>query len=99
MDYMDHSEIAGEGYSAEYFVKRFENAVKLCEEKGTTLYCGEYGVIDYASPEDTLQWFKDIHEAFEHFGIGRAAWSYKQMNFGLSDERLDGVREELIKYL
>ncbi|MBR1562300.1 MAG: cellulase family glycosylhydrolase [Ruminococcus sp.] len=99
MDYMDHSEIAGEGYSAEYFVKRFENAVKLCEEKGTTLYCGEYGVIDYASPEDTLQWFKDIHEAFEHFGIGRAAWSYKQMNFGLSDERLDCVREELIKYL
>ena len=99
MDYMDHSEIAGEGYSAEYFVKRFENAVKFCEEKGTTLYCGEYGVIDYASPEDTLQWFKDIHEAFEHFGIGRAAWSYKQMNFGLSDERLDGVREELIKYL
>ena len=99
MAYMDHTETAGEKYSAEYFIRRFEAAVKLCEERGTSLYCGEYGVIDIATPEDTLNWYKDINAAFEHFGIGRAAWSYKKMNFGLSDPHLVSVRDEIIKYL
>ena len=99
MKYMDHSEIAGEGYTADYFIKRFEGAVKLCEERNVSLYCGEYGVIDLASPEDTVAWYKDINAAFEKFGIGRAAWSYKEMNFGLADKRLDGVRDEILKYI
>ena len=37
--------------------------------------------------------------AFEKYGIGRAAWSYRQMDFGLSDARMDGVRAELVKVL
>ena len=64
--------------------------------KNVPLYCGEYGVIDCASPEDALEWFRMIHEAFEHYGIGRAAWSYRQMDFGLSDPRMDDVRAELL---
>ena len=40
-----------------------------------------------------------IHTAFEKYGIGRAAWSYRQMDFGLSDARMDGVRAELVKVL
>lgn len=99
MAYMDHTAVAGEKYSAEYFIRRLEAAVRLCEERDTALYCGEYGVIDIASAEDTLNWYKDINAAFEHFGIGRAAWSYKRMNFGISDPHLDSVRDELIKYL
>lgn len=35
----------------------------------------------------------------EAHNIPRAAWSYKEMDFGLSDARMDGVREELLKYL
>ena len=57
------------------------------------------GVIENASPEDTLSWYKAISAVFSAHGIGRAAWSYRRMNFGLSDERLDGVRDELIKCL
>ena len=63
------------------------------------LYCGEYGVIDRATPEDTVAWYRMIHEAFEHYGIGRAAWSYRQMDFGLSDERLKGVLPQLLPLL
>ena len=65
----------------------------------TELYCGEYGVIDVVSPEDTVKWYKAIHRVLDNYGIARSAWSYKEMDFGLSEERLDGVRNELLWYL
>lgn len=87
------------GVSAEAFTNKFKEAFKKAEENGTVLYCGEYGVIDRVSPQDTLSWFKDINAAFNEYGISRCAWSYKEMDFGLSDERLKGVIDELIKHL
>lgn len=83
----------------EYFEKLFAEAMEKARENGTELYCGEYGVIDRAEPEDALKWFKVINSVFERCGIARAAWSYKEMDFGLSDSRMDRVREELIRYL
>ncbi len=87
------------GASAEYFEKMFTDALKKAKEENTSLYCGEYGVIDVAKPEDAVSWFKTINSVFEKYGIARAAWSYRQMDFGISDERMDGVRDELLKYL
>lgn len=85
--------------SAAYFEDFMAEAAAAAERHGVPLYCGEYGVIDRASPEDTLAWYRMIHTAFEKYGIGRAAWSYRQMDFGLSDARMDGVRAELVKVL
>ena len=82
-----------------YFEKIFEEAVALAEKRNVLLYCGEYGAIDRATPEDTLEWYKLISAVFNRHGIGRAAWSYRQMDFGLSDARLDAIRPELVKYL
>lgn len=83
----------------EYFEELFASAIEAARRNNTTLYCGEYGVINKASPEDTLKWFKCINSVFEKHGISRCAWSYKEMDFGLSDSRLDTVRDELLKYL
>ena len=83
----------------EYFETLFASAIEAAASRHTWLYCGEYGVIDQATPEDTLKWYQVIHEVFEKHQIGRAAWSYKEMDFGLGDPRLDRVRDELIKYL
>ena len=87
------------GLSAEYFAERFKEASETAAKYNTVLYCGEYGVIENAEPEDIIEWYKAIHSAFEQMGICRATWSYKEMNFGLSDERLSGFIDELIKYL
>lgn len=83
----------------EFFRSFFEEAVKIAETYDVPLYCGEYGVIDTAAPDATLRWFKDIHEVFEEFQIGRAVWSYKSMNFGITDEHYNTIYEELLKYL
>lgn len=82
-----------------FFDDFFASAIEKAKTCNTVLYCGEYGVIDRVSPEDTLEWFKAIHSIFEKYGIARCAWSYKEMDFGLSDSRLDGIREELVRYL
>ena len=52
-------------------------------------------MIDVVSPEEALEWYKVINRVFERHGISRAAWSYKQMDFGISDARMDMVRDEL----
>ncbi len=84
---------------AGFFRELFREAVQTAEARNVPLYCGEYGVIDRAAPEDALAWYRMIHAVFTEYGIGRAAWSYREMDFGLSDARMDGVREELLRCL
>ena len=83
----------------DYFDQLFAPALEAARKNGTSLYCGEYGVIDRADPEDTVRWFRMIHDAFERHGIARCVWSYREMDFGLTDPRLDGVRANLIRLL
>ena len=90
---------AESGIGEELFENLFLQAIEKAEKEGCGVYCGEYGVIDRARPEDALDWYKTINAVFEKHGIARAAWSYKEMDFGISDARMDGVRDELLKYL
>lgn len=85
--------------SEEYFEELFAAAIKKAEENNTVLYCGEYGMIDVASAPESLKWFRAIHAVFEKHGIGRSVWTYKGLDFGMTDAKYDGFREELIRYL
>ena len=90
---------AQSGWDAGRFIDLFREALEFAAANNTVLYCGEYGVIDVVSPEDTLSWYRDIHAAFENCGIARCAWCYKRMDFGITDQRLDMVRDEIVKNL
>ena len=87
------------GTSAAMFEELFSSALDKAEAEGTELYCGEYGVIDIVPPEDALLWFKTINEVLEKHRIGRCLWSYREMDFGFADSRMDAVRHELLKYI
>ena len=82
---------------ASYFEELFAEALQVAEERNVPLYCGEYGVIDRADPAETLKWYACIHEVFEKHHIGRAMWSYKEMDFGLVDAHYDPIRKELLE--
>lgn len=86
-------------YSAGFFEKLFAEAVQVAEEKGVSLYYGEYGVIDQAPVRDTVNLYRDINAAFVKNNIGRAAWSYKEMDLGLADDRMKEVIDEIIELL
>lgn len=87
----------GKTYSDDFFAHIFAPAVDYAAKYDVPLYCGEYGVIDKAAPECILKWYMDINSAFEKFGISRAAWNYKAMDFGMTDQRLDGIFDQLKK--
>jgi len=72
-------------------------AVDFLNETHLPLYCGEYGAIDHAPLESRLNWHRAFCDLLNRHGIGRAVWSYKEMNFALV--RLDGslVSEELVR--
>jgi aryl-phospho-beta-D-glucosidase BglC (GH1 family) len=82
-----------------FFELLFEEAVSVAEERNVPLYCGEYGVIDTTDTASTLNWFRDINCAFEKYSIGRAVWSYKKMNYGISDDHYKPIFNDLIKVL
>ncbi len=96
----DHEFAADEGLIGEnYFLRMFENAIAVAEKYDVPLYCGEYGVIDQADPEATVRWYADIHAALEKHGIARAAWTYKDKDFGLIDPHYETVADRLVKLL
>ena len=82
-----------------YFENLFASALETAKERNVLLYCGEYGVIDYTAPEEVLKWYKLVNQVFEKYNIGRAAWSYKKMNFGLADSWIDSIRPEILKLM
>ena len=75
------------------------DGIKAVEERDGFMYCGEYGVIDQAPLDGTLNWYKDIHSVFEKYGIGRAAWNYKEKDYGLEGEHYAPIIDELVKYM
>lgn len=82
------------------FIKAaFADAVRVAGERNAALYCGEYGVIDKTSLSSALNWFSDIHSVFNEYGISRALWTYKQKDFGITDEHYAQIFDELIQRL
>jgi endoglucanase len=74
-------------------------AKEAADKAGVRLYCGEFGVIDQAPLPDTLNWFRDVLSVFGSNNIGCAVWTYKQMDFGISDGHYDSIRGDLIKLI
>lgn len=76
-----------------------KEAVDAANIAGVKLYCGEFGVIDRAPVEDTLRWFEDMMDVFKKYDIHCAVWSYKLMDFGISDEHYAPISDRLVELL
>lgn len=80
----------------EFIQEKIQQAIDGAQLHDAKLYCGEFGVIDQAPVMDTLQWFKDVDEVFEKFNIGCAAWTYKKMDFGITDDHYKDIKDDVI---
>lgn len=60
-------------------------ALLFLEHTGKPLYCGEFGVIDTAPAVSAKRWLTDLIGLLNDYGIPRAYWSYKDMDYGLVD--------------
>lgn len=87
------------GFGPEFFESLFEDAIKVANERDIPLYCGEYGVIDHATAEDTFRWLSDINAVFTKYKMARSYWTYKVMNFGIADERCAPMIKDIVSKL
>ncbi len=83
----------------EFLAEMVGEAVEAAKNAGVRLYCGEFGVIDRAPVEDTLNWFRDIFAVFKDYDIHGAVWSYKEMDFGAIDEHYEPIADEMFKLM
>lgn len=91
-----YESLVGERVDREWIEAAVQPAVEFRRETGEDLYCGEYGVIDVAPADSRLAWYRDVVDVLSNLDIGRACWSYREMNFGLVDENGAVVNEELV---
>jgi aryl-phospho-beta-D-glucosidase BglC (GH1 family) len=94
-----YNNMSEEKIDKSFFRKAFLEAIVIAKERNVPLYCGEYGVIDQADLDSTLAWYRDINSVFEEYGIGRAAWTYKGKDFGITDEHYAPIFHKLITLL
>jgi hypothetical protein len=80
-----------------YMRQKMAAAFDFVRDTGLPLYCGEYGVIDFADTESRANFVRDVSELCLEYGIGRAMWSYKEMGFKLVDSNGNPVSETLVK--
>ncbi len=76
----------GVTFDKEWLRAQVQPAVDFVRTTGKPLYCGEYGVIRYASGGSKERWYFDFSDILRRHNIGRAAWCYKDAGFGLVDE-------------
>ncbi len=84
---------------ADFIEEAIVEAIVIAKEYNIPLYCGEYGVINQADLQSTLNWYRDINSVFEKHNISRAAWTYKEKDFGINDPHYIDIQDQLVKLL
>ncbi len=80
-----------------YLLAMLQPALDFKRETGLPLYCGEYGAIEGAPLASRLAWHRDFCALLRQNGIGRAVWSYKEMDFSLVKADGSLVSQELVE--
>lgn len=87
---------AGEWFDKKYLQSVLQPALDFSKRLRQPLYCGEFGVYERASMATRLNWTRDIIALFNEHGVGRAVWTYKNLDFSLVDINGRIVSQELI---
>ncbi len=93
----DLSGYEGKFFDIAYLRAELEPALAFREKSGKRLYCGEYGVFEGVSMASRIRWTQDVSRILSEAGIGRAYWTWKEMDFGLVDKEGRLRNEELLK--
>jgi len=89
----------GAHFDKNYLHAVLQPALDFSQQTGQMVYCGEFGVYERAAMSTRLNWLRDLISLLNEFGIGRAYWTYKAMDFGLVDKDGNVVSRELIEVI
>jgi aryl-phospho-beta-D-glucosidase BglC (GH1 family) len=69
----------------EFLAESLAPAVAFARRTGRTVYCGDYGAVQWADSDSRQAWVRDVIAELDAAGIGHAMWNYKALCFGLVD--------------
>jgi endoglucanase len=81
----------------ELLLRLLQPAVDFVKSTGREVYCGEYGAIEESTVQSRINWHRDMIALLKELNIGRAVWSYKEMNFPLVKADDSIVSEKLAR--
>lgn len=77
---------AGAEFNKDIMLSMWQKPIQKAKILGLPLYCGEFGTINRAPEEESLNWHRDLIALFEENGIAYANWNYNSSSFGLVDQ-------------
>ena len=92
-------DFGGDEVNVSFMEWQMSVAVEVAEKMNVPIYCGEYGVIDRVPDDRLMRWYKDVSSVFNKYGIGRAAWTYREKDIGITDACRSGIINEIVKCL
>lgn len=87
---------AREEFGREFISDLLEPARRFMQETGRELFCGEYGVNEFADHESTVRWYRDLIELLHEMGAGHTAWSYVGFSTFMSDEPREVLHQDIV---
>ncbi|MCC7204954.1 MAG: cellulase family glycosylhydrolase, partial [Phycisphaeraceae bacterium] len=69
-------------WNRDVLASRLTKPLKVRQETGLPLYCGEFGCLHTVAQPDRVRWYRDIVSVFREFDISYSSWDYKG-GFGL----------------
>lgn len=96
-EFGEQSDLVGKSLDQNLLRAYLQPALDFQQQTGRPLYCGEFGVIERAPRKSAVRWMRDFIALLRENAIGRAVWSYKQMDFGLVDGDGRVIDAELVR--
>lgn len=78
-----YADVVGKRLDRDYLEEIVAPAVAFRAATGKPLYCGEFGAADWIDPASRQRWLRDLLAILDEHHIGRALWTYKDMDFGV----------------
>jgi len=91
------TDLIGKSLDASFLQRFIQDALDFQQRCQRPVYCGEFGVIELAPPLSRQNWLRDFVSFLNEHKIGRAIWSYKQMDFGLVDANSKVIDPEYVR--
>jgi endoglucanase len=92
----EYRDLVGREMNRDLLVEIFAPAIAFADRTGRELYCGEFGVADWVEPASRQRWLADFMGLLRENHVGRALWTYKQMDFGVVDADGNVIDEDYL---
>jgi hypothetical protein len=93
------AEYCREVFGKDFIKELLEPVSAFIKETGKEVFCGEFGVIQYADHESARRWFDDFVGLLNEMDIGHTAWNYIGFSSIMSDKPREVLHPDIVQII